>query len=116
MGIRGLDAVEGDLRQSKQAQELALVNHRLSIELKAFEWKFTEVGLVEHCSHSTQRSLGSGRAVRSAPTAIRDHLPFRRTCFEYLSRDCARLAVQLMTSRQIFRAAATNSSHRCTRA
>jgi hypothetical protein len=24
---------------------LAPVNHRLSIELKTFEWKFTEVGL-----------------------------------------------------------------------
>jgi hypothetical protein len=25
---------------------LALVNHRLSIELKAFEWKFTEIDTV----------------------------------------------------------------------
>jgi hypothetical protein len=45
IGVRDLDAVDGDLRQSEQAQELAPVNHRLSIELKTFEWKFTEVGL-----------------------------------------------------------------------
>jgi hypothetical protein len=46
IGVGDFDAVDGDFRQSEQAQELALVNYTISIELKAFAWKFTEVGLV----------------------------------------------------------------------
>ncbi len=48
IGIRDLDTVDGDLRQSEQAQELVLINHRISIELKAFEWKFTEIDIIGH--------------------------------------------------------------------
>ena len=48
IGVHDVDAVDGDFRQSEQAQELALINHRISIELKAFEWKFTEISLVEN--------------------------------------------------------------------
>ncbi|WP_373507630.1 hypothetical protein [Thiocapsa sp.] len=66
IGVRDLDAVDGDLRQSEQAQELALVNHRLSIELKTFDWKSTEVGLVGNWFRSTYGSLRSGRALTSS--------------------------------------------------
>lgn len=46
IGLQYLYAVDGDPRQTEQAQELALVNHPISIELKTFEWKFSEIGRV----------------------------------------------------------------------
>jgi hypothetical protein len=48
IGIRDVDAVDCDFRQPKQARELTLVNRRRSIELKTFEWMYTEVGLVKN--------------------------------------------------------------------
>ncbi|EGV15854.1 hypothetical protein [Thiocapsa marina] len=48
IGIRDVDAVDCDFRQPKQARELTLVNRPRSIELKTFEWMYTEVGLVKN--------------------------------------------------------------------